>query len=125
MERKEKTRIGIITPDDSVNDDEYWEYANEDVTLIIDRYRTPARFDPISPEMVADYGKFSLLEDCAETLLITRPQALAFFCNSCSFIQGVGVDLEMCRHMEKAGGAPATTTTTAQVDALRALGASR
>lgn len=117
-----KTRIGIITPDDAINDDEYWQYVNDDVTLLIDRYRTPARFDPISPQMVASYGEFSLLEDCAETLRITRPQALAFFCNSCSFVHGIGVDQEMCRRMERVAGVPATTTTTAQVDALRTLG---
>ena len=125
MERIERTRIGIITPDDAVNDDEYWEYINDDVTLILDRYRTPARFDAISSEMVARYGDFGLLEDCAETLRITRPHALAFLCNSCSFVRGPGVAREMCKRMERAGGAPATTTTTAQVDALRMLGAKR
>jgi maleate cis-trans isomerase len=125
MERFERTRIGIITPDDAVNDDEYWEYVNADVTLLIDRYRTPHRYEPISTEMVASYGDLDLLADCAETLRITRPHALAFFCNSCSFVRGPGADLEMCRRMQEAGGAPATTTTTAQVDALRALGARR
>jgi len=125
MERFERTRIGIITPDDAVNDDEYWQYVNDDVTLLIDRYRTPSRFDPISSQMVAAYGDFHLLEDCAETLRITRPHALAFFCNSCSFVHGVGVDREMCERISQAGGAPATTTTSAEVDALHALRARR
>ena len=47
MERFERTRIGIITPDDAVNDDEYWEYVNEDVTLLIDRY--PRHLNPNDP----------------------------------------------------------------------------
>jgi maleate cis-trans isomerase len=121
----ERTRIGIITPDDAVNDDEYWEYVNTDVTLMVDRFRTPARFDSISPDMVATYGDLSLLADSAETLRITRPHAIAFFCNSCSFVKGPGADLEICRRISESGGAPATTTSTAQVAALRQLGVRR
>jgi maleate isomerase len=124
-ERLEKTRIGIVTPDDAVNDDEYWEYVNGDVTLLVDRYSTPKRYDPIGPDMVASYGDAALVEDSARTLAITRPHAVAFFCNSCSFIRGVGSDLELCARIERAAGAPATTITTAQVEALRALGCRR
>lgn len=125
MQRFERTRVGIITPDDAVNDDEYWEYVNSDVTLIIDRFRTSARFSPISSDMVATYADFRLLEDCAETLRITRPHSLAFFCNSCSFVSGIGSDRVLCDRIACAGGAPATTTTTAEIDAFRTLGARR
>jgi maleate isomerase len=75
--------------------------------------------------MVATYGDLRLLEDAAETLRITRPHALAFFCNSCSFVGGFGADREICQRMESAGKAPATTTTSAEIDALRTLGVHR
>jgi maleate isomerase len=125
IERLERTRIGIITPDDAVNDDEYWMYVGGDVTLLIDRYRTPERFAPISAEMVSSYSQLDLLADCAETLRITRPQAIAFFCNSCSFVGGVGSDLEICRRIQDTVGVPATTISTEQVEALRNLGIKR
>jgi maleate isomerase len=125
MNRHERTRIGIITPDDAVNDDEYWQYVNDDVTLLLDRYRTAQRFEPISPRMVASYGDLDLLAECAETLRITRPQAVVFFCNSCSFVGGAGADLAICRRIQEAAGAPGSTVSTAQVQALRALGVKR
>lgn len=122
MENSHRTRIGIITPDDAVNDDEYWRYVNDDVTLLIDRYRTPERFAPINPGMVASYGNVDLLADCAETLRITRPHAIVFFCNSCSFVGGKASNLHICERIAKAGGTPATTISMAQIEALRVLG---
>ncbi len=125
MDNLNRTRIGIITPDDAVNDDEYWRFVNDDVTLLIDRYRTPERFAPINPGMVASYGNLDLLADCAETLRITRPDALVFFCNSCSFVGGKASNLEICKAIAKAGAAPGTTISMAQVEALQTLRARR
>lgn len=118
-----RTRIGIITPDDAVNDDEYWRFVNDDVTILLDRYRTPQRFAPIDPGMVSSYGALDLLADAAETLRITRPQAIAFFCNSCSFVGGKQANLDICRTITEGGQAPGTTISLAQVEALRVLGA--
>lgn len=121
----ERCRIGIVTPDDAVNDDEYWKYVGPDVTLLVDRYRTSQRSDPISVDMVASYGQLDLLADCAETLRICRPQSIAFFCNSCSFVEGAAKEAEMRRRISEAGGAPATTISNAQVEALQTLGVKR
>jgi len=125
MNPLERTRIGIITPDDAVNDDEYWRYVNPDVTLLLDRFRTPERDAPINPGMVASYGDTCLVGDAAETLRITRPHALVFFCNSCSFVRGRAGNQELCSRMQEAGQAPATTISLAQIEALRALRARR
>jgi hypothetical protein len=73
-----RARIGLVTPDDAVNDDEYWEYLPEGVTLFFTRYRTATRFDPISPEMVDQYAELAPILDAAETLRITRPNYVVF-----------------------------------------------
>jgi maleate isomerase len=125
MESFDRTRIGIITPDDAVNDDEYWRFVNDDVTLLIDRYRTPERYAPINPGMVATYGNLDLLADCAETLRITRPQSIVFFCNSCSFVGGKASNLAICSTIADAGQTAGTTISMAQVEALQTLGARR
>jgi maleate cis-trans isomerase len=51
--------------------------------------------------------------------------SIAFACTSISFIRGVGGDIEIIERIEKAVGVPATTTSTAAVKALRALGATK
>ena len=116
-----RARIGLLTPDDAVNDDEYWQYLPEGVSLIFTRYRTETRFEPISPGMVDSYAKLEPILDAAETLRITRPKAIVFLCNSCSFVRGVGSDLKIAGAVQRAVDIPATTISTAQVEALKTL----
>jgi maleate isomerase len=120
-----RTRIGLITPDDGINDDEYWQYLPPGVALIFTRYRTKKRFEPISPSMVDSYADLEPILDAAETLRITRPKAIVFLCNSCSFVRGVGSDLKIAEAIHQAVGIPAITISTAQIQALRALGVKR
>ena len=118
-----RARIGVITPDDAINDDEYWQYVPEGVVLLVTRYRTAQRFDPISRGMVDAYAELGPIADAAETLRITRPDAIAFCCNSCSFVRGLSGDHAITRAIEASGGAKAVTISSAQLAALRALGA--
>src|SRR5437762_490758 len=118
-----RARIGVITPDDAINDDEYWQYVPEGVVLLVTRYRTAQRFDPISRGMVDAYAELGPIADAAETLRITRPDAIAFCCNSCSFVRGLAGDHAITRAIEASGGAKAVTISSAQLAALRALGA--
>jgi maleate isomerase len=104
-----------------VNDDEYWEYIPPGVSLLFTRYRTEKRFDPISPGMVDSYADLEPILEAAQTLRITRPKAIAFLCNSCSFVRGVGSDLKIAEAVRSAVHIPTTTISTAQVAALRAL----
>ena len=120
-----RARIGLVTPDDAVNDDEYWEYLPEGVTLFFTRYRTATRFDPISPEMVDQYAELAPILDAAETLRITRPNAVVFLCNSCSFVRGPKGSQAIAEGIERVAQAPATTISTAQVHALKTLGVKR
>lgn len=120
-----RARLGLITPDDGINDDEYWQYLPEGVSLIFTRYRTATRFESISPDMVDSYAELEPILDAAETLRITRPQALVFLCNSCSFVRGVGGDLKIAEAIQRAVDIPATTISTAQIQALKTLGVHR
>ncbi len=114
-------RIGLIYPDDGINDDEFWEYLPEGVTLLITRYTTPMRDDPIDAEMVASYADIALLEQAAHVLKVTRPAVVAFGCNSCSSVGGVGTDVAQAEAVGSVCDVPGTTVSTAQVAALRAL----
>src|SRR5829696_4932485 len=92
MREAMRARIGVISPDDGINDDEFWAYLPERVNLLFIRYRTGKRFEPISSDMVDSYADLEVLRDAAETLKITLPSAVLFGCNSCSFVRGAGYD---------------------------------
>jgi maleate isomerase len=115
------TRVGVISPDDAVNDDEYYTYLPPGVTLLWTRYRTPQRFEPISVAMVASYGDLDVVREAALTLRITRPHATLFSCNSCSFVHGPAGDQRIRDVIAEAVGSEATSITEAQVHALRTL----
>ena len=120
-----RSRIGIVCPDDGINDDEYWHYVPDDVTLLWTRYRTEKRFEPISVDMVASYGDLSLIAEAARTLKITRPDSVIFCCNSCSFVHGMKVDEQIRGVLKSETGASATSITYAEVHALRQLNVKR
>jgi maleate isomerase len=71
---------------------------------------------------VAEGRQFTQL---AEDLATVRPHALAWMCTSGSFSRGAAWDAELCRTLSEHGGCPATTTSTALVTALHALGVRR
>jgi len=118
-------RIGVISPDDSINDDEFWACLPKQVNLLFTRYRTPMRFDPLSISMLETYGDIEIIRDAAVTLRITRPGVVFLACNSGSFVKGPGSDHEIIKAIEQGANAPATTITTAQVEALRLMGVKR
>lgn len=118
-------RIGVVYPDDGVNDDEFWKYLPDGVTLLITRYRAAASGTPITPDMVATYADLDVITGAARTLTVTRPVAVTLCCNSCSFIAGPHSAQRITSALTEATGAPASTTTTAQIAALQALGVHR
>lgn len=120
-----RNRIGIICPDDGVNDDEYWQYLPETVSLLWTRYSTSNRFKPISVDMVGSYGDLTIIEDSALTLQITRPEVVVFCCNSCGFVHGEAGDRRVRDGIAKAAGCPAISVTSSQLRALEVLGVRR
>jgi len=62
------------------------------------------------------------LMEAAIELSIIQPSIVAYGCTSGSFIKGVGSDLEMAKRISSVVNAPAITTSTAVVEALRRFG---
>ena len=70
-------------------------------------------------EMLAD----DQLERAAALLTWADVDVIVFACTTGSLVHGLGWDRELITRIERASGRPATTTTTAALAALRAVGA--
>ena len=118
-----RARIGVIYPANGLLDDELWALVPEGVTPYITRQEVPMEDATLS--MVLRVAESQGIEEGARCLRIVKPDVLAYLCTSCTFILGLEGDQTIVRRIEEAGGAPATTTSTAMVQALHALGAGR
>lgn len=118
-----RARIGLIYPADGTLDDEYWRLVPVGVTVHITRVALLS--EDMSVESVTAEAESEEIESAAARLSVIRPDVIAYACSSGSFIGGVGFDRRIISRIEEASGAPATTTSTAVVEALRALGVSK
>jgi len=64
-------------------------------------------------------------EKAAEELATARVDALCFAFTAGSFFKGAGWDEELAQRMQRAGGAPCIVTSTAAVQAMKAMGLKR
>lgn len=125
--RQDRTRIGVIYPEDGVLDDEFWQAVPAGVTVHVTRARSnlTLRQGRTYAEGHARIAEGPYIEDAARTFTLIKPAAVAYACTAVSFAMGVGYDTTICRRIREASGSPATTTATAMVEALRALGLRR
>jgi maleate isomerase len=125
--RHEKTRIGVIYPEDGVLDDEFWRCAPPSVTVHVTRARSNLTMaqDRAYEEGHVRIAEGPYIEEAARTYSLIEPAAVAYACTSVSFAKGVGYDATICARIQAACGSPATTTATAMVEGLRALGLRR
>jgi len=124
---KHRMRIGVIYPEDGVLDDEFWRAVPADVTVHVTRSRSNLKLAPGATyaeghDRIAE-GPY--IDEAAGTFTLIEPAAVAYACTSVSFARGPGYDRTIAERIAKAAGAPATTTATAMVAALRALGVQR
>ncbi|HYO28993.1 MAG TPA: hypothetical protein VER37_00310 [Thermomicrobiales bacterium] len=77
----------------------------------------------VSPDALAEMLADDRLERAASLLTWAGVGAIGFACTTGSFVHGLGWDLALVERIERAAGVPATTTATAVVAALRAVGA--
>jgi maleate isomerase len=115
-----RARIGLVYPGDGTLDHEFWQLVPAGVTVHITRFEV--RPGDVDLELVIAQAESEDIEIAAKKLTIIQPDAIAYACTSKSFIRGVGSDLEIISRIEEATGIPATTTSTASVKALKALG---
>ena len=116
-------RIGLITlaSDTSVLP-EYTRAMPEGVAV----YAAPIVLPrgEVTPAALAEMLAEDQLEHAAELLVWADVDVIVFACTTGSLVHGVGWDRELVGRIERASGRSATTTTTAVLDALRAVGAS-
>lgn len=114
-----RARIGVIYPADGIIDEEFWKLAPPGVSVLLTRIAVPEK--PLSVNVVTNVGETEEIEQASKALKITKPNAIAYACTSGSFVKGIGWDHEISARIEKVSGTRATTTSTAAIDALRAL----
>jgi maleate isomerase len=115
-----RAKLGIIYPADGALDHEYWQLVPEGVSVHITRIKVPQEEQTLA--VLEAQTQSPDIDHAAADLNIIRLDAIAYACTSGSFVHGFGSDMEIIRRMEAASGVPCTTTTTAAVRALQALG---
>jgi maleate isomerase len=114
------SRIGLLVPSSNTTvEPEFYRALPRSVTLHTARlYLTRIAPDAILG-MVAD------MEAQAKLLASADVDVVVLGATAPSFLNGLGYDREIIAKLEAASGKPATTTSTALVDAIRAVGAKR
>ena len=124
-------RLGAIYPDDAWVDVETQAYVNEFRAFLPSTVEMISAATPVLPEeanvaSAVEMAESGHIEEAARRLLRHEAICFAYYCTTVSFIRGPGSDLEICRRITEATGVEAaTTTSTAMILALRALGVSR
>lgn len=109
-------RIGMLYPSSGISEREVEKMLPEEISLHVTRIpmSTPT-YDSLSHMADSVEEASKLLEDA-------RVDIIAFNCTIGSLIRGKGYDQEIIKRINQATGITATTTTTAVLAGLRALG---
>jgi len=123
-------RLGAIYPDDILVDDdirpllaEWGSYLPAGVQMVSAHHFMPLA--DITLDIAIEMAEDPTIETAALRLMRHKPTVLGYYCTTASFIRGLGGDTDIINRIEGATGIPATTTTTAAVKALHALGLKR
>jgi maleate isomerase len=119
-----RARLGVIYPASGLADMEYYRLCPPGVSVHLTRSSVP-NDGGVTLEDVLEVAEGRQFTQLAADLSTVRPHALAWMCTSGSFSRGAAWDAELCRILSEHGRCPATTTSTALVTALGALGARR
>ena len=119
-------RVGIVWPE-PVQDGHWVElqrFAGPEVRLDIEPVRTePAPEQNITLALVQGLARDPENGHAAKRLAERGAQAVAYGCTSGSYVLGPSGDAAIIDQMEAESGVPATTTSSAVVQALQTLGA--
>jgi len=120
----ERGRIGLITlATDTGVLPEYQRLMPDGVQV----YPAPITLPrgEVTAESLAEMLANDELEQAATKLAWAGVQIIIFACTSGSLVHGLGWDRQLIARMTCATGIPSTTTTTAVIDALHAVGATK
>lgn len=114
------SRIGLLVPSSNTTvEPEFYRALPAGVTLHTARlYLTK-----ITPDAIL--GMVQDLETQAKLLASADVDVIVLGATAPSFLKGLGYDRELIGKIEAASGKPATTTSTALIEAIRCLGAKR
>ncbi len=131
MSDRSTPRLGAIYPDDAWVDVETQAYVDEFRAFLPSTVEMISAATPVLPgdatvDSAVEMAESGHIEEAARRLLTHEVICFAYYCTTVSFVRGPGADLEICRRITDATGVEAaTTTSTAMIVALRALGVSR
>ena len=113
-------RIGVLAPPANVAlEREFPRYLPEGVVMSHNRLSRPG--SAISGESLRAMA--DSVERAAHDLALAYPEVILYGCTSGSFLMGIGKEEEIARKITAHTGIPAFTTSTAVVEALRAVSA--
>jgi maleate isomerase len=130
MENNPQARLGAIYPDDA--------WVDVEAEAVVQEFE---RFMPAGVELVSVATPIPAvdntllvaiqlavngdIEEAARRLSHYDPVCFAYYCTTISFARGPGGDIDIARRITDRTGKPSTTTSTAMIEAFRALGISR
>jgi maleate isomerase len=121
-----RARIGVLFPGNSIVDRELWQLVPDGVTVHVNRLGSvEALTQPYSAAVALSRSQSRQLEDATENLRIIEPSCVTYACTSGSFVGGIGHDKTIIDRLTPVARVPVSTTSTAMVRALRALGIDR
>lgn len=116
-------KLGIIYPATGGLDQEFWKFVPEGVTVFITRLTAGSSIvEKLTVEALVEMTQGDELDHAAEQLRFAGAHSIGFAETSATFVKGKGYDKVVAERISKAaGGIPATTTSTAILDALHML----
>ncbi|MCF8093663.1 MAG: hypothetical protein K9K21_01990 [Desulfotignum sp.] len=116
-----RARIGIIYPASGLADMEYYWLCPPGVSVHITRTAMPDE-GSVTLETMQAVAKGDDFSRHAADLATVRPHSIVWMCTSGSFSRGPEWDENLRKTLGKSGRCPATTTSTALVEAINTLG---
>ena len=118
-------RIALVVPGDSQIDDEFWRLLAPYAIPLVTRTAGAEPSQMVNVGAAASHTKSlaesSDIEVAADHLRTVQADAAAYVDTSISFIRGPGGDLDISRRIESFLNIPTISTSTAVIDACKAL----
>src|SRR5688500_10608056 len=119
-----RARLGVIYPASGTADMEFYQLCPPGVSVHVTRSSVP-NGGGVTLADVLEVTEGRQFAQLAADLATVYPNAIAWMCTSGSFSRGAAWDAELRGRMSEYGDCPATSTSTAMVTALQALGVRR
>lgn len=115
-----RARIGVLVPSaNTTTEPDCYRIAPAGVTIHSARMFITGASGEALARMLDD------VDTATRLVATTEPDLIAFACTSGSMIHGIAFDQDLARRISETSGSPAITTSTAVIEAFRALGVRR